>query len=51
MKVMTDKYIGLGTNSTTSKFCHYHLFKLDHPEIIKLRSNLFKFLLGKLSEA
>ena len=38
----TDGYTGLGTNSTTSRFGHYHLFKWNHPEIKKLRSNIAK---------
>ena len=46
----TDGYTGLGTNSTTSKFCHYHLFKWSHPEIIKLRSNIAKKLFEYNSE-
>ena len=45
-----DGYTGLGTNSTTSKFNDYHLFKWSHPEIRKLRSNIVKKLFEYNSE-
>ena len=45
-----DGYTGLGTNSTTSKFNDYHLFKQSHPEIRKLRSNIAKKLFEYNSE-
>ena len=38
----TDGGTGLGLESTTSKFQNYNIFDWDHPEIIKLKSNIIR---------
>ena len=41
----SDGYTGLGTNSTTSKYQSYNLLTWSHPEIKKLKSNIFNLFI------
>ena len=38
----TDGGTGLGLESTTSRIQNYNIFNWDHPEIIKLKSNIIR---------
>jgi len=38
---IVDAYTGLGENSVTSRWGSYNLLAFDHPEIKKLRNNIF----------
>ena len=47
---LTDGYTGLGSNSTTAKFQSYNILRWNHPEIIKLRSNIAKNIISYNNE-